>query len=120
MASPFQQQALQRKLIYLGIGAVLFTPSWMWRRYFIEEQSEKLALREENRGEVDLGSSAMKVALPGLRGVATCALWWMAIERQKKNQWNELEMLVRTLTKLQPHFVTPWLFQSWNLSYNVA
>jgi hypothetical protein len=24
------------------------------------------------------------------------------------------------LTKLQPHFLTPWLFQSWNLSYNVS
>ena len=29
-------------------------------------------------------------------------------------------MLVDSLTKLQPHFITPWLFQSWNLSYNVA
>ena len=30
------------------------------------------------------------------------------------------QVLVRALTKLQPHFITPWLFQSWNLSYNVA
>ena len=42
------------------------------------------------------------------------------MEAQKKNQWNELELHVRTLTKLQPHFITPWIFQSWNLSYNVS
>src|SRR5262249_24619161 len=34
--------------------------------------------------------------------------------------WNHLELVVNSLTKLQPHFVTPWLFQSWNLAYNVS
>ncbi len=29
-------------------------------------------------------------------------------------------MIVRNLTKLQPYFIRPWLFQSWNLSYNVS
>ncbi len=29
-------------------------------------------------------------------------------------------MFVRSLTKLQPHFITPWIFQSWNLAYNVS
>src|SRR2546430_8951651 len=33
---------------------------------------------------------------------------------------NELELIVRSLTKLQPHFIRPWLFQSWNLAYNVS
>src|SRR5205823_14816081 len=33
---------------------------------------------------------------------------------------NKLEVVVRSLTKLQPHFIRPWLFQSWNLSYNVS
>jgi hypothetical protein len=42
------------------------------------------------------------------------------MEKQKKNQWDELEILVNSVTKLQPHFITPWLFQSWNLAYNVS
>jgi len=29
-------------------------------------------------------------------------------------------LIVDSLTKLQPHFITPWLFQSWNLAYNVS
>src|SRR5260221_9872698 len=52
--------------------------------------------------------------------MATCFSWWTDIEQQKKHEWNELEVLVRSLTKLQPHFETPWLFQSWNLAYNVS
>ncbi len=31
-----------------------------------------------------------------------------------------MEVNTRALTKLQPHFVGPWLFHSWNLSYNVS
>ena len=31
-----------------------------------------------------------------------------------------MELLVDSLTKLQPYFVTPWLYQSWNLAYNVS
>ena len=42
------------------------------------------------------------------------------MEAQKKNRWNELELYVDSLTRLQPHFITPWLFQSWNLAYNVS
>src|SRR5262249_9079639 len=120
MASPFQQQALQRKIVYIGLIAVRFTAAWAWRSSAVEPQAEALALREEDVGKVELSGSAIRLGLIGSRGLVTCGLWMSAIEKQKKNQWNELEILVRTLTKLQPHFITPWLFQSWNLAFNVS
>jgi hypothetical protein len=86
----------------------------------VDVQARDLAIREESRGEVDLLGAAVRLATIGSRGAATCALWVDALDAQKKNQWNELEMYVRSLTKLQPHFITPWIFQSWNLSYNVS
>src|SRR5262245_17131721 len=119
MARSFQQQALQRKLIYLAAVLVLFTGAWVWRRYVVEVQAEKLALREESVGEVKVVDAGLRLMLVGSRGFATCVLWSVAIDKQKKHQWTELEEYVRTLTKLQPHFITPWLFQSWNLAYNV-
>src|SRR5881227_1670754 len=120
MARPFQQQALQRKLIYFGIIVALATVAYGWRRYAIKPQAETLAIREESRGEVELTGAAVRLGLTGLRGVATCVLWYDAMDKQKKNQWNELEVRVRSVAKLQPHFITPWLFQSWNLAYNVS
>ncbi len=120
MASPFQQQALQRKLAYTGVILVLFFVAWGWREYVIRPQARSLAVREESRGEVELTGAAVRLGLTGLRGVATCVLWYEAMDKQKKNQWNELEVLVRSVAKLQPHFITPWLFQSWNLAYNVS
>lgn len=120
MASPFQQQVRQRKLLYLGLIVVLLTLSVIWRNTIIDGLAERLAVREQSRGEVELTGAVVRLGLTGSRGLATCVLWANAIEKQKKNQWNELEVLVRSLTKLQPHFITPWLFQSWNLAYNVS
>jgi hypothetical protein len=120
MASPFQQQALQRKVIYILLIVGLFTVSLLFRNYVVEARADELALREQNLGAVELSGSAIRLSLTGLRGVASAILWMTAIERQKKNQWDELEILVHSITKLQPHFIQPWLFQTWNLSYNVS
>lgn len=120
MASPFQQQVRQRKFLYLALILVLFTVAWGWRRGVIDGLADRLAVREQSRGEVDLTGAGVRLALTGSRGLVTCILWSSAIDKQKKNQWNDLEVLVRSLTKLQPHFITPWLFQSWNLAYNVS
>jgi hypothetical protein len=79
-----------------------------------------MAALEQDQGEVPLHASALRLGLTGSRGAVTCFLWMTAIDKQKRHEWNELEVLVDSLTYLQPHFITPWLFQSWNLSYNVS
>jgi hypothetical protein len=120
MANRYQEQVFQRKLLYIGLILVLFTGSWGWRRYVIDAQANQMAVREGSRGEADLTSSVVRVGLTGMQGLVTCVLWNSAIDAQKKNQWSELKVLVDSLTKLQPYFITPWLFQSWNLAYNVS
>jgi hypothetical protein len=120
MASPFQQQSRVRKLIYFGVIVGLFSVSLLFRRFVLETEAMRLALREQNQGEVQLTDSALRLTLSGSRGLVVCYLWNSAIEKQKKHEWNELQLLVRSLTRLQPHFITPWLFQSWNLAFNVS
>jgi hypothetical protein len=123
MASPFQQQSLQRKIIYIAVIMVLATATYFLKQgaaFGIDAQARALEIREEDRGEVELTGSALRLTLTGSRGLAVCFLWWWATEKQKKHEWNELELIVNSVTKLQPHFITPWLFQSWNLAYNVS
>ncbi len=130
MASPFQRQALNRKLTYAGLILVLFTVAYLWRtREFsvfgyevkgVDAQASALAIREQSRGDVDLIGAIARLTTIGSRGAATCVLWMNAVDAQKRNQWNELDMYVLSLVKLQPHFITPWIFQSWNMSYNVS
>ncbi len=123
MASSFQQQALRRKLIYAFLILGIFCFALIYRHakvYGLDAQAAELQLRDQDQGEVQLTGSALRLTLTGSRGLAICLLWWTATEKQKKHEWNELELLVNSLTKLQPYFVTPWLFQSWNLAYNVS
>jgi hypothetical protein len=99
---------------------VLFGGAFLWRSYVVDAKAAELSMRETSRGEVDLTSKVLQLSLFGSRGLVTCYLWTSAMDMQKKNQWGQLENTVHLLTKLQPHYITPWLFQSWNLAYNVS
>src|SRR5690242_5835551 len=99
MASNLQQQALVRKLIYIAVIVGLFTASLLFRTYVMTPRADALALREQDVGNVELSGSAIRLTLTGLRGVASCILWNTAIEKQKKNEWDELEILVNSITK---------------------
>lgn len=120
MAVSFQQRALQRKLIYVGILAALLIGARVFQSQVLEVQAEQLALRERDRGEVQLSEAALSSVLFGFRGVAVCALWMQAEELQKRNYLAELDLTVRTLNRLQGHYIEPWLYQSHNLAYNVS
>ncbi len=131
MATALERASSQRKFAYFGLIALIFTFSMFWRGVIdppsqqlaamtIARQAEDLELRELSQGEADLTGAAIRLSLFGSRGLVMSALWWSANEKQKKHEWNELELIVRSITKLQPHFITPWLFQSWNISYNVS
>src|SRR5262249_31187208 len=120
MASPYQQQAVRRKVVYIGLIVVLFSVAWAFRSYVVEARAAAINVREQDRGEVDLTDRVANLSATGFRGLVVSYLWYTAIDQQKKNQWNELEQTVRTVAKFQPHFITPWLFQSWNLAYNVS
>lgn len=120
MANPLQQQTRLRKMYYFGAIVVLFTISLIHREFVVKPQAYRLQLREEAKGDVELTSSAVRLLLIGSRGVAVTMLWYNAMDKQKRAEWNEMELIVKSITKLQPYFITPWLYQSWNISFNVA
>lgn len=142
--NPLQRAATIRKASYLGAILVLFTVSMFWRgaipvplrnataalaapfrwaaNHTIESQAQRLEVWELNpeESEAEITGSALRLTLTGSRGVAVTALWLSAIDKQKRNDFHEFEQRVRWVTKLQPNFITPWIFQSWNIAYNVS
>ncbi|MFO0805217.1 MAG: hypothetical protein U0791_19100 [Gemmataceae bacterium] len=89
-------------------------------RRTILSQSKRLELRELDDGETEVAGEAVRLGLVGSRGLAVTFLWYSAIQKQKRNDFHEFERLVQAVTALQPHFITPWIFQSWNIAYNVS
>ncbi|MCS7168882.1 MAG: hypothetical protein RMI91_15085 [Gemmatales bacterium] len=109
-----------RKLIYTGLILVLFVAMLVHRREVVEKKAEEHSLTETNLAQVDLGGSAARFVLTSFRGPLVCVLWWESRELFRRKEWSRLELILRALTKLQPHFRGPWEFMGWDLAYNVA
>jgi len=111
---------LQRKIAYSVGILVLFLGMFPYKNYLQQEATRK-DLGEASIGEIDSGSFVLKLfLLGGARGMAANVLWTRAIELQKVQEWDRLKVTVDMITKLQPHFLSIWTFQSWNLTYNVS
>jgi hypothetical protein len=109
-----------RKLIYAVIIVVLFGVMFPYTGRLAEIKARR-DLGEAAIGQIDTGSFMMKLfLLGGFRGIVADILWLRAEEHKRDHDWDRLKTTVELITKLQPHFLSIWTFQGWNLSYNVA
>lgn len=60
------------------------------------------------------------VALGGFRGLIANLLWVRIGMMQESGRYFEMVQLADWITKLQPHFTTVWIYQGWNMVYNVS
>jgi len=60
------------------------------------------------------------VALGGFRGLISNLLWMRASELQEEDKFFEMMQLADWITKLEPHFPQVWVFQAWNMAYNIS
>jgi hypothetical protein len=114
--APNQHRKLLYGVLIVGVFMLMF-PYGNW----LNEEKKRRDLGEAAIGQVDTGSFMLKLALlGGARGIAANVLWTRAEELKKDQDWDRLKTTVDLITKLQPHFLSIWTFQSWNLAYNVS
>ena len=102
-------------MIVALFGAMFPYTSWL------ETEKKSRDLGEAAIGQIDTGSFMMKLfLLGGFRGIVADLLWLRAEEYKRDHDWDRLETTVELITKLQPHFLSIWTFQGWNLAYNVS
>jgi len=65
-------------------------------------------------------ATAIIVMLGGFRGVIADLLWYRLAALQEQGQYLELMQLAEWITTLEPDNGDVWVYQAWNLSYNVA
>jgi hypothetical protein len=110
----------QRKLIYGSIIVLIFAVLFQYTAWLTAEKKRR-DLGEAAMGQIDTGSFMMKLfLLGGFRGIVADILWIRAEEQKKDHDWDRLKTTVELITKLQPHFLSIWTFQGWNLAYNVS
>jgi hypothetical protein len=109
-----------KKLIYIVVIIVLFTAMFPYSSWLAEEKKRR-DLGEAAIGQIDTGSFMMKLfLLGGFRGIVADLLWLRAEDNKRDHDWDRLKTTVELITKLQPHFLSIWTFQGWNLAYNVS
>jgi hypothetical protein len=118
--TPSPVSTRNRQMIYGVIIVVLFAVMYPYR-LLIEELKARKELGEATLGQIDTSSFVLKLLMiGGFRGMAANILWNQAIDLQKVHEWDRLKQKVDMITKLQPHFLSIWTFQGWNLAYNVS
>lgn len=128
--------SFQRKIAYLAaIVWLLFCLYWLGSPAVKRSDPEKsspggmlaqirsdpqVGLSQAQLGQIDPTSETLKLALLGMRGLAANFLWQKATDYKMKKDWTNLGAAVEQITKVQPNFVSVWVFQAWNQSYNIS
>jgi hypothetical protein len=60
------------------------------------------------------------VALGGFRGLISNFLWIRANDLQQDDKFFEAAQLANWITDLEPHFTQVWIYQGWNMAYNIS
>jgi hypothetical protein len=87
---------------------------------YLTQLRDRYGLSESLIGQLDPTSQTIRLATLGMRGVAANILWEKANDYKMKKDWSNLKATLNQLIRLEPHFVTVWRHQGWNLSYNVS
>ena len=84
------------------------------------ERSLRNARAAASRGVSETGwVRYVMVGLGGFRGVVSEILWLRAATLQEEGRYFELVQLADWITALDPRTAEAWVFNAWNLSYNV-
>ncbi len=110
-----------RSIIWLsGLVGLVVLAAW---------QSRRLAgVRRESLPEAYTGAASgvppaitfVMAGLGGFRGVVSEVLWFRANRLQEAGRYLELVQLADWLTMLDPHASEAWVYNAWNLAYNVS
>jgi hypothetical protein len=60
------------------------------------------------------------VALGGFRGLISNLLWIRANDLQEDDKFFEAAQLADWITKLEPTYPQVWVFEAWNMAYNIS
>jgi hypothetical protein len=123
-----RRQRFYRKIIYIGVIAVLLLPLfWLSQPETTESKGGVLAqLRSQHQlsqaelGDIDPASETIKLAMLGMRGVAANILWLKANKCKKTEDWVGYSAALEQIKRLEPNVVSVWIHLGWNLTHNVS
>jgi hypothetical protein len=109
-----------KKILLLLLAAALLAGSGQMQKV-LNRDREQLGLTRMNA--LDNAPPVLAfttVALGGFRGLIANCLWIRANDLQNDDKFFEAAQLATWITDLEPSFTQVWLFQAWNMAYNIS
>ncbi len=109
-----------KKILLLLLAAGLLAGSGQMQK-FLNHDRNRLGLTRMSALENAPPLLAFTtVALGGFRGLIANALWIRANDLQLDDKFFEAAQLAQWITSLEPSFTQVWIFQGWNMAYNIS
>lgn len=102
----------------ITLSLIIFVLSGL---YFLQNRIDSLRRKPDSGGTFLDPLEAIPITLLGsFRGALVDLLWIRGIARYEERKYYELLAINNLIAKLQPHFPAVWIFQAWNMCYNIA
>jgi len=112
--------ARAKKIILLLLAAVLLFGSGQVQKSLNRDRAQFGLTHAEVLENAPPMLAFTTVALGGFRGLISNFLWIRSDDLQQDDKFFEAAQLASWITDLEPHFTQVWLFQAWNMAYNIS
>jgi hypothetical protein len=112
--------ARAKKILLLLLAAVLLFGSSQVQKSLNRDREQLGLTRTDALDNAPPMLAFTTVALGGFRGLISNYLWIRANDLQLDDKYFEAAQLADWITALEPHFTQVWLFQAWNMAYNIS
>jgi hypothetical protein len=109
-----------KKIVFLLLAAALLAGSGQLQKSLNHDRAKLgLTISEPLQNAPPL-LAFTTVALGGFRGLISNFLWIRSNDLQQDDKYFEASQLADWITDLEPHFAQVWVFQAWNMAYNIS
>lgn len=107
-------------LLILLMAALLAAGAFLKETVLLKPQvSEPQASQSELTELSDLGAATI-LLMGGFRGLAVNVLWLKSIDLHERRRYHDERAILDIISKLQPRYASVWVFQAWNIAYNIS
>lgn len=109
-----------KKILLLVLAAALLAGSGQMQKLLNRDREQLDLTRTTPLKSAPPLLAFTTVALGGFRGLISNFLWIRANDLQQAGKYFEMVQLSSWITDLEPHFPQVWLFQAWNMAWNIS
>lgn len=109
---------LVKRIVVLSV--IILTVAWQSNHLSTIRHQRMPKAYQGYSADIPPALNFVMAGLGGFRGIVAEILWFRVSRLQEKGRFIELVQLAEWITMLDPHAAEAWIYNSWNLAYNIS